>query len=132
MTAAEVAMLLHARATPTLCLSVLSFLFMPAIARCQNLTCDRNAIDPRSYEMATVGQAQTLLNPGGMVLVEGERLHAFTEGILVEPQSPVEVLEIRGTRLLVRPVDRFAPSAEEVAEGGPQIPRPIDFELPGE
>jgi hypothetical protein len=72
-------MLLHARSTSALCLSVLSFVFMPAIAKCQDLsagalrakaeaqtamaalTCDRAVIDPDSYEMATIGQAHTLL-----------------------------------------------------------------------
>jgi membrane-bound serine protease (ClpP class) len=78
------------------------------------------------------GQALSLLNPGGMVLVEGERLHAFTEGILVEPQMPIEVLEIRGTRLLVGPIDPSEPLADDVADAAPPSPRPIDFELPGE
>ena len=77
------------------------------------------------------GQALTLLNPGGMVLVDGERLHAFSEGILIEPQTEVEVLEIRGTRLLVATVEESA-SDDEVADAGPDAPRPIDldFEMP--
>jgi hypothetical protein len=70
-------MWLRARSKTALCLSVASFLFTPAIAKHQEttavrlpahrvavepLTCDRNVIDPISYEMATVGQAQTLLS----------------------------------------------------------------------
>jgi hypothetical protein len=62
--------------TTALCLSVISFLFMPAIeteesskppvfqssnARSATLTCDRGAIDSESYEMATIGQARALL-----------------------------------------------------------------------
>jgi hypothetical protein len=62
--------------TTALCLSVISFLFMPAIeteesskppvfqssnARSATLTCDRGAIDGESYEMATIGQARALL-----------------------------------------------------------------------
>jgi membrane-bound serine protease (ClpP class) len=79
------------------------------------------------------GLALTLLNPGGMVLIDGERLHAFSEGILIEPQTEVEVLEIRGTRLLVRLVDESASAeGEDVADADPDAPRPIDFELPGE
>ena len=66
--------------TTALCLSVISFLFMPAIERQQDgrirsaslpvfessnarsatLTCDRDAIDRESYEMATIGQARAL------------------------------------------------------------------------
>jgi membrane-bound ClpP family serine protease len=78
------------------------------------------------------GLAQTLLNPGGMVLIDGERLHAFSEGILIEPQTEVEVLEIRGTRLLVGPVDESDAAGDQVADADLDHPRPIDFEMPGE
>jgi len=70
-------MWLRGRSTTALCLSVISFLFTPAIAKHQDdpaeaaravhhpggasLTCDRGAIEPESYDMATIGQAQTLL-----------------------------------------------------------------------
>jgi hypothetical protein len=62
-------MLVKPRSTTALCLSVMSFLFTPAIAKQQGgtafsrtvLTCDRSAIDPQSYEMATIGQARALL-----------------------------------------------------------------------
>lgn len=59
-------MLLRARSKTALCLSVVSFLFTPAIAKHQRaaevaLTCDRRVIDADSYEMATIGQARTLL-----------------------------------------------------------------------
>jgi hypothetical protein len=59
-------MLLRARSKTALCLSVVSFLFTPAIAKHQRqpeiaLTCDRRVIDAESYEMATIGQARTLL-----------------------------------------------------------------------
>ena len=73
----EALMWLRARSKTALCLSVVSFLFTPAIAKHQeatairlpahrvaveHLTCDRSVIDSISYEMATVGQAQTLLS----------------------------------------------------------------------
>jgi membrane-bound serine protease (ClpP class) len=73
------------------------------------------------------GVTQTLLNPGGMVLVEGERLHAFSEGVLLEPQTPVEVLEIRGTRVLVRAIE---PGQTPIAQA--QRPERIDFDVPAE
>ena len=70
-------MWLRARSKTALCLSVVSFLFTPAIAKHQettavrlpahrvaveHLTCDRSVIDPSSFKMATGGQAQTLLS----------------------------------------------------------------------
>lgn len=76
------------------------------------------------------GRTLTLLNPGGLVLVEGERLHAFSEGLLLEPQTEIEVLEIRGTRVLVRPVEPpgSSPTLAQQAPPGDQI----DFDVPGE
>lgn len=72
-------MMVRGGSTTALCLSVISFLFTPAIAKHQHiesanlslrqssnsavasLTCNRDAIDPQSYEMATIGQARALL-----------------------------------------------------------------------
>ena len=72
-------MMVKGRSTTALCLSVISFLFTPAIAKhaefesanlpirqssnsaSASLTCDRDAIDRESYEMATIGQARALL-----------------------------------------------------------------------
>ena len=61
-------MLVPGRSASALGLSLLVCLFAPAAATCQEvpasrvvLTCDRDAIDPGSYAMATIGQAHTLL-----------------------------------------------------------------------
>jgi hypothetical protein len=72
-------MLVKGRSKTALCLSVISFLFTPAIAKRQDqthasvspvasglsrtvpLTCDRTVIDQQSYDMATIGQARALL-----------------------------------------------------------------------
>jgi len=80
-------MWLRARSKTALCLSVASFLFTPAIAKHQEttavrlpahrvaverLTCDRTVIDPVSYEMATVGQAQALLSDSTLDDLNGD------------------------------------------------------------
>jgi hypothetical protein len=59
-------MIVRGRSTTALCLSVISFLFTPASPVVSGfsrtaLTCDRDAIDPQSYELATIGQARALL-----------------------------------------------------------------------
>ena len=72
-------MIVKAGSRTALCISVMSFLFAPAIAKQRAiesanlpisqsansslapLTCDRRAIDQQSYEMATIGQARALL-----------------------------------------------------------------------
>ncbi len=43
------------------------------------------------------------LSPGGLVDVDGERVHCETPGVLVGPGQIVEVIGVRGNRLLVMP-----------------------------
>lgn len=84
------------------------------------------------------GFAVTLMAPGGMVSVEGERLHAVSEGTFVEQGTPVEVIGLRGTRVVVRPIEaRDVPpgKAEETrtvaqSESAGPDERPFDFDLP--
>ena len=85
------------------------------------------------------GRTLSMLNPGGMVSLEGERLHAFSEGMMIDSNEWVEVLEVRGARVLVRrasapvlpPLDSPAESAlragggSDVADGAQ-----LDFDLP--
>ena len=72
----------------------------------------------------------TLLNPGGLVLVDGTRQHCESEGILLAAGSPVEIVAVKGNRVVVRPVD-------ESSDETPGRPRerlrgetPLDFDLP--
>lgn len=95
-------------------------------------------LEPHAAETARLsqyvgkfGKTNSLLNPGGLVLVEGERLHAFSEGQMIDPGVLVEILEVRGTRVLVRPgepPESMDESAENVASRGDIV----DFDLPAE
>lgn len=49
------------------------------------------------------GVTQTLMTPGGIVVVDGERLHAESIGMIVEPNTPVIVVGARANRVVVRP-----------------------------
>ena len=49
------------------------------------------------------GTALTMLNPGGLVRVLGERLHATSAGFAIEPGDSVKVIEVRGNCIVVRP-----------------------------
>ncbi len=49
------------------------------------------------------GKSMTLLNPGGMVIVEGERYHCESQSLIIEPDEEIEVVGVSGTRLVVRP-----------------------------
>jgi membrane-bound serine protease (ClpP class) len=82
----------------------------------------------------------TLLTPGGLVNVNGERLHCVSEGVMVPPGTTVEVVEVRGTRVLVRIPSRTAaktlpPAAASEAfladaPDASQQPAPLDFDVP--
>lgn len=48
------------------------------------------------------GETLGLLNPGGMVTVEGTRYHCESPGMTIQPKTEVEVTEVQGNRLVVR------------------------------
>lgn len=47
------------------------------------------------------GTTVTMLNPGGMVEVNGERFHCESPGLILDPNSEVEVIAVSGNRLVV-------------------------------
>ena len=87
------------------------------------------------------GVTVTLLNPGGMVEVDGRRWHAESRGLMLDPGEPIEVVGVRGNRLLVRLADAPAPPAldgsgepEAVGERGDSPVAPVidpDSRRPG-
>ncbi|MBM4077053.1 MAG: hypothetical protein FJ267_15595 [Planctomycetes bacterium] len=74
------------------------------------------------------GKTVTPLNPGGMIVLDGERIHALSEGIIVEANTSVEILEVRGMRLLVRPGE--APAELPSLNRDEDSAGPLDFEIP--
>lgn len=85
-----------------------------------------------------LGTTLTMMNPGGMVRVENERLHAFTEGMLMMAGEVVEIVGVRGARVVVRKTSRTlvdvnspAPdSATTVITPPPAVPDRLDFDIP--
>ncbi len=49
------------------------------------------------------GKTLSTLMPGGLVELDGERFHCESQGMVIEAQETVEVIQIRGNRLVVRP-----------------------------
>jgi membrane-bound serine protease (ClpP class) len=87
------------------------------------------------------GTALTLMTPGGMVQVHGQRLHAETEGLLIDPETPIEVIGVKGTRVLVRAAERPEESVAQPAESSrsdvvssstaaAEPAAPLDFDIP--
>lgn len=100
---------------------------------------------PLDHLIGKAGVSQTLMTPGGIVLIDGERLHSESLGMLIEPNSPVVAVAIRGNRVVVRP---WTPSDAEAANppdssqtpetktpldsrrGNSSEPNPLDFDFP--
>ena len=80
------------------------------------------------------GKTLGLLNPGGMVTVEGTRYHCESEGMLIDPGTEVEVVSAEGARLVVRvPFGTQNSQDKEVVQAEPEdeaSTTPFDFDLP--
>lgn len=59
------------------------------------------------------GKSMTLLNPGGMVIVDGERHHCESQSLMIEPGEDIEVVGVSGTRLVVRQATSSSPPPED-------------------
>lgn len=50
------------------------------------------------------GKTLTIMNPGGLVLLDGNREHAESEGAAIDVGETIEVIDLRGHRLVVRSI----------------------------
>jgi membrane-bound ClpP family serine protease len=69
-----------------------------------------------------VGRAKSLMLPSGAAEIAGHTVDAVSEGVTIEPGTLVRVVEVRGTRVVVRPAGQETPAAH--AED--QLSRPIE------
>lgn len=63
--------------------------------------------------LGRTGTAATVLRPSGAALIDGERLDVVTEGEFLEPGTPVMVIKVEGSRIVVDNIEAVA--AEEDA-----------------
>jgi membrane-bound ClpP family serine protease len=75
-----------------------------------------------------VGKTKSKLLPSGVITIDGRTVNAVSEGVPIELGQPVRVLQVRGKRVVVRPL------AEKDAPPEDLLSRPIDslFEDPFE
>ena len=69
-----------------------------------------------------VGRAKSKMLPSGAVSIDGRTIDAVSEGMPIEPGQHVRVVEARGNRVVVRPVDEESPSETDTDP----LSRPID------
>ena len=75
---------------------------------------DEPAADDENDLTRLIGQtgtADSLLTPGGIVIVDGARFHAESRGMLIEPGTQVTISAVRANRLVVREFDGSAAPA---------------------
>jgi membrane-bound ClpP family serine protease len=54
-----------------------------------------------------VGRAKSKMLPSGAVEIDGRVVDAVSQGFAVEPGQPVRVIEVRGTMVVVLPIDEL-------------------------
>jgi len=78
----------------------------------------------RHLLVGKIGKTKAEMLPGGPVMVDGKIYDAMSEGDAIDDGTLVKVVEVRGTRLVVRPTDEPLPQIQ----GDPNDPlnRPIE------
>lgn len=75
------------------------------------------ATEPVPSDLASlvgqIGRAASSLMPGGMVIINQQRHHAQSTGMMVEADSPVEVVALKNNRIIVKATTEEAFSAAQ-------------------
>ncbi len=69
-----------------------------------------------------VGRTKSPMMPSGAVVVEGRTIDAVSQGMAIDRDQPVRVVAVRGTRVVVRPVEEGTP----LTPSDDLLSRPID------
>ena len=77
--------------------------------------------------LGKVGQAKSRMLPAGAIVVEGRIIDAISEGMPIEAGENVRVIEVRGSRVVVRPLDEGETAAPaRPPEADDMLSRPIE------
>jgi membrane-bound serine protease (ClpP class) len=102
---------------------------LPSIPLAEEVLPDREQRRRLRQLVGRVGRAKSKMLPSGAVVIDGQIIDAMSEGQPIEAEQPVRVIEVRGTMVVVRPVDENA--TDQVAGGQSRqdddiLSRPID------
>jgi membrane-bound ClpP family serine protease len=112
-------------------------------------TSDVPPVNPLEQLVGKRGAAQTLMAPGGIVLVDGERVHSESIGMLIEANTAVIVVAVKGNRIVVRPELPSDSAVQPSVQAQNEIPlqvrsedsrdsalssesQPLDFDIPAD
>ena len=85
----------------------------------EEITGYQDEMDFLSAQVGRVGLTVTVLNPGGIVEINGERIHCEGDGMMLDRGEVVEVTAVNGNRLRVRPSDRPLDAPESKPDAPP-------------
>jgi membrane-bound serine protease (ClpP class) len=73
-----------------------------------------------------IGRAKSKMLPSGLIVIDGRKVDAVSEGMPIEPGQKVRVLHVRGNSVVVRPVP------EDTPDGPPDesLTQPVDTVVP--
>jgi membrane-bound ClpP family serine protease len=78
-----------------------------------------------------IGKTLTMLNPGGLVEVDGTRQHCESEGMLLEAGTPVEIVAVKGNTVVVRPVEHSPKETDDPNQSRKSADdNSLDFDVP--
>ena len=67
--------------------------------------------DPRDLEvLGKEGLTLSPLRPAGMARIDGRRVDVVSRGELIDPDTPVKVIDVRGNRVVVARLDNPSPT----------------------
>ena len=102
---------------------------LPTIPTAEEVLPDREVRRRLQQLVGRVGRAKSKMLPSGAVQIDDQTIDAVSEGQPIEAEEPVRVIAVRGTMVVVRPVDEDAvdtseqrrdPNADDI------LSRPID------
>ncbi|MBN2218528.1 MAG: hypothetical protein JW719_14225 [Pirellulales bacterium] len=86
--------------------------------------------DPKARSLKKLvgkaGQAKSKMLPAGVVKIEGRTVDCVSEAVAVEPGTWVRVIEVRGNRVVVRPLDEGEAPRQTKADD--PLSQPIDVD----
>lgn len=88
---------------------------------------DRNA-----RLVGKIGSAVTMMNPAGIMVLDGQRVQCQSEGMIIAAGAAVKVISAVGNRVIVRRVGTEHPQNTPSSPAGPSIastPPTLDFEM---
>ncbi len=57
-----------------------------------------------------IGKTRCKMLPSGIISIDGRKIDAVSEGMPIEVNQEVRIIQVRGKRVVVRPLDEDAPS----------------------